>query len=251
MVFNSEEVARTAVKGGHNRLFEGHHLRLDLASAAKQHSTKHTVFVGNLPRDCEDEELRAHFESVAGPVHSVRVIRDEGHVNSKGIAYVRFEDQDGFEAALALHEQTKLHNRPLRVVRATKQGETPSRGGRGGHGGRGSRGGRGDRGGDRRGFRGQSDRDHGSRGRGGRGRGGDERGARGSGRGGRGASISETTSQSEKKFKKPKWDQAKRDARDAAKARGEKLTGEDGRSGKELAASFKRFRAKKKARFLH
>jgi hypothetical protein len=65
-------------------------------SSPQEHDTRHTVFVGGLPFNTEDEALREHFGQ-CGAIHSVRVIRDKRTGIGKGIAYVRFMvwDADG------------------------------------------------------------------------------------------------------------------------------------------------------------
>jgi nucleolar protein 12 len=51
-----------------------------------------TVFVGNLPLDIKEEELRNHFSSV-GNLVNVRVVRDKITHRGIGIGYVRFTDK--------------------------------------------------------------------------------------------------------------------------------------------------------------
>lgn len=53
-----------------------------------------TAFVGNMPLDIKEEELRAHFET-AGEIVNVRVVRDKTTRKGIGIGYVRFANKQG------------------------------------------------------------------------------------------------------------------------------------------------------------
>lgn len=98
------------------------------------------AFVGNLPLDVSDEELRAHF-SDCGDIVSVRVIRDPLTGVGKGIGFVRFADKGAVSTAVAM-AGVPLRDRPLRVTHSTADGSSGGSGGRDGGRGRG-RGGRG------------------------------------------------------------------------------------------------------------
>ena len=49
-----------------------------------------TAFVGNLPFNIEEEEVRSEFEQF-GPIRYVRLVRDSVTHNGKGFGYVCFE----------------------------------------------------------------------------------------------------------------------------------------------------------------
>lgn len=119
VVFADEEEARRALAANGRELHE-RHLRVDLAASAGQAAgyarAASSVFVGNLPFACDEEELRAHF-AACGRVASVRVVRDRETGLGKGFAYVSFEDPAALAAALLLDGRT-FQNRPLRVMRA-------------------------------------------------------------------------------------------------------------------------------------
>lgn len=53
-----------------------------------------TIFVGNLPLDVREEELRRHFAPV-GEIINVRVIKDKFTFKGIGIGYVRFANKAG------------------------------------------------------------------------------------------------------------------------------------------------------------
>lgn len=98
------------------------------------------AFVGNLPLDVSDEELRAHF-SDCGDIVSVRVIRDPLTGIGKGIGFVRFADKGAVSTAVAM-AGVPLRDRPLRVTHSSADASTRDSGGHDGGRGRG-RGGRG------------------------------------------------------------------------------------------------------------
>ena len=113
-----------------------------------------TVFVGNLPFDVEEDQLREVFAS-AGTVDRVRFAMAEDG-SFKGFAHVQFTDGDATDEAVKL-AGTDINGRAIRVDYApprNREGGPPSGGGRGGRGdgGRGGRGG--GRGGGGRGGRG-------------------------------------------------------------------------------------------------
>ena len=115
-----------------------------------------TVFVGNLPFDVEEEQLREVFAS-AGTVDRVRFAMAEDG-SFKGFAHVQFTDGDATDEAVKL-AGTDINGRAIRVDYApprNREGGAPASGGRGGRGDGGRGGGRGGggRGGGGRGGRG-------------------------------------------------------------------------------------------------
>ena len=48
-----------------------------------------SLFIGNLPLDIKEEELRSHFAPV-GEIVNVRVVRDRRTMKGIGIGYVRY-----------------------------------------------------------------------------------------------------------------------------------------------------------------
>lgn len=53
-----------------------------------------TIFVGNLPLDVREEEVRQHFLHL-GQIVNVRVVKDKQTFKGIGIGYVRFSDKEG------------------------------------------------------------------------------------------------------------------------------------------------------------
>ena len=110
------------------------------------------LFVGNLSLNTEERTLQDLFAQ-AGPVASVRVMRDMATGRARGFGFVEMETEEGATAAIDKFNQTELDGRRIAVNEARPQ--VPGGGGfnRGGGGGRG-----GDRGGDRGGGGGYGNR---------------------------------------------------------------------------------------------
>jgi nucleolin len=127
-----------------------------------------TVFVGNLPWDVTEEQMREIF-GAAGEISSVRFAMNQEDGTFRGFGHVSFYAGEDAEAAVKL-AGTQLSGRGIRVDYAPPRERKSFGGGEsGGGGGRG---------------RGRGDSSPG--GRGGRGGGGGGFGGRGGGRGGRG-----------------------------------------------------------------
>jgi len=99
----------------------GHLLRLDRAdsgSAFSKFDRKRSVFVGGLPREAQEDDVRQHFSQV-GPVKAVRIIRDKATFMCKGIGFVHFADRSHVVKAIQqLHQQPfGPLERPLRVTK--------------------------------------------------------------------------------------------------------------------------------------
>lgn len=135
------------------------------------------LFVGNLSFNTEERTLQDLFAQ-AGPVASVRVMRDMATGRARGFGFVEMESEDGARAAIERFNETELDGRRIAVNEARPQVSGGGGGQRfGGGGGGGNRSGGGGGGGFGGGGRGGRGGDFG----GGGGRGG--RGGRGSPRG--------------------------------------------------------------------
>jgi len=96
------------------------------------------IYVGNLPYNATEEELKQAFEGY-GRVDSARIIVDKYTDQSKGFGFVEMPDSGEAQAAIGGLDGKDMGGRPLRVNEARPKTE----GGRGGGGGdRGGRGGR-------------------------------------------------------------------------------------------------------------
>jgi RNA recognition motif-containing protein len=108
------------------------------------------LYVGNLPFDTSENDLETMFGQ-AGPVDSVRVVRDMATGRARGFAFVEMVNEGDAQKAIEQFHESQLGGRTLTVNEARPKPESggfgggQGRGGRGGHGG-----GRGGRGGGRR-----------------------------------------------------------------------------------------------------
>ena len=74
-----------------------------------------TLFLSNVPHDCEDAELRHWVESRGFPVYSLRVVRDLVAGTSPAFGYIALQDaQQEFDAIRHLDGQ-ELKGRTLQV----------------------------------------------------------------------------------------------------------------------------------------
>lgn len=105
------------------------------------------LYVGNLPFQTTEDELQTMFAQ-AGPVESVRVMRDQATGRARGFAFVEMGTDEAAQAAIDQFNQAQLGGRSLAVNEARPQAPRSFEGG--GGGGRGGRGGGGGGGGSRR-----------------------------------------------------------------------------------------------------
>jgi RNA recognition motif-containing protein len=98
------------------------------------------LYVGNLPFTTDEQTLEDLFAQ-AGPVGSVRVMRDQATGRARGFAFVEMGTEDGARAAIEKFHGTELGGRALTVNEARPQAAGAGRGrdfggGAGGGGGR-------------------------------------------------------------------------------------------------------------------
>ena len=102
------------------------------------------LFVGNLSFSTEESTLQDLF-SQAGPVESVRVMRDQATGRSRGFGFVEMATEDGARAAIEKFNETEVDGRRVAVNEARPPapggGRNFSGGGGGFGGGGGGRGG--------------------------------------------------------------------------------------------------------------
>ena len=104
------------------------------------------IYVGNLPFDSSEDQLRTLFEEF-GAVDKVSIITDRDTGQPRGFAFVEMTDDDAANKAIEALNGTSLGGRNLNINEARPKAERP-RGG-GGGGGRGFGGGGGYGGGGR------------------------------------------------------------------------------------------------------
>lgn len=91
------------------------------------------IYVGNLPYDATEEEVRALF-SQAGEVTTVTLINDRFSGQSKGFGFVEMADQASMQNAIQMFEGHAFKDRELKVniARPKEDRRPPFRGQRGG-----------------------------------------------------------------------------------------------------------------------
>jgi RNA recognition motif-containing protein len=93
------------------------------------------LFVGNLPYDATEEEIRSHFSS-AGNVLNVFIPIDRETGRKRGFAFVEFNDNAVAQEAIRLFNSQPFKGRPLAVNEArAREARPPMAGGAGGPGG--------------------------------------------------------------------------------------------------------------------
>ena len=84
-----------------------------------------TVFVGNLPYDCTEQQLRDVFES-CGPIRGVTLPRDKtGTGEGRGIAFITFDTLSGLRQALT-RDGDDIGGRMVKVKRSEAKSKTAS-----------------------------------------------------------------------------------------------------------------------------
>lgn len=120
VVMESEEEAKLAASKENATVFEGKHIRVDVAAADRRNDTKKSVFIGNLSLNIKDEAVWDFF-STCGPITNVRIVRDKKTTLGKGFGYVSFADKAAIELALQL-AGTDCGGRPIRIAKCMKEG---------------------------------------------------------------------------------------------------------------------------------
>lgn len=85
------------------------------------------LYVGNLSFRTEESTLEGLFAE-AGPVESVRLMRDKASGQSRGFAFVEMQTEEGAQAAIDRFNQQELEGRQLTVNEARPQPEYSSAG---------------------------------------------------------------------------------------------------------------------------
>ncbi len=96
------------------------------------------LYVGNLPFDTNESQLRALFQEGGRQVSDVKIITDRDTGRPRGFAFVEMASQADAEAAVSALNGREFGGRALTVNEAREQ--APRRSGGFGGGGRGRRG---------------------------------------------------------------------------------------------------------------
>ena len=75
------------------------------------------IYVGNLPFNATEDEVREKFEEF-GPVMSTNLISDRETGRPRGFGFVEMEDGEQAAAAIAAIDQTDMDGRKLNVNEA-------------------------------------------------------------------------------------------------------------------------------------
>lgn len=125
VVFREASSVQTAVAAMNNTVHGDRHIRVD-ASTPTLFEPSRSLFIGNLPFLCDEEELRQFFVGLLkrgdDAVEGVRIVRDQETLIGKGIAYVLLKDRDAVMAALSLPKTSLKYQKKfqLRVSQCTK-----------------------------------------------------------------------------------------------------------------------------------
>jgi RNA recognition motif-containing protein len=84
------------------------------------------IYVGNLPYNVTEEELREVF-SEFGEVSSVNVITDKYSGQSKGFGFVEMANNSEAEEAIKALNESSLKGRNIKVNQAKSRGKRPQR----------------------------------------------------------------------------------------------------------------------------
>jgi len=90
------------------------------------------IYIGNLAYKASEQDLESLF-SQFGPIQSINLVRDRFTEQSKGFAFIEFEQDDAVDQALTLNGQ-ELLGRPMRVNLAKEKSRTGGGSGSGGGG---------------------------------------------------------------------------------------------------------------------
>ncbi len=86
-----------------------------------------TIYVGNLPFNATEQDLRALFEE-HGAVESVKLINDRETGRPRGFGFVEMGSAEA-QAAIAALTGQQLGGRPLRINEAQERPQRPRQGG--------------------------------------------------------------------------------------------------------------------------
>ena len=121
VVFSSSKEAESCLDLN-GMLLHGRHLRIDRVEkkTITPLQNQHSVFVGNLPFDADEERVRLVF-STCGDIESIRIVRDSKSGVGKGFGFVLFTDRSGVMFACRQTKKLKMDGRLLRVTKCRSQ----------------------------------------------------------------------------------------------------------------------------------
>eukprot|EP00466_Bigelowiella_natans_P015526 jgi/Bigna1/67515/fgenesh1_pg.4_\ len=90
--FESADAAQKAVKKS-GELLLGKELKAEISNPPRKRMTDNTIFLGNLPFDVSEQEVRDYAEDGSSSIKGVRLVRDRTTQRFKGYAFIEFDDQ--------------------------------------------------------------------------------------------------------------------------------------------------------------
>ncbi len=84
------------------------------------------IYVGNIPRETSEKEIRAAFEQF-GEVSTITLIKDKFTNMLKGFGFVEMPNKEEADAAIKALDGTMFNGRPLSVNPAKPRTETHER----------------------------------------------------------------------------------------------------------------------------
>jgi len=112
--FESADAAQKAVKKS-GELLLGKELKAEISNPPRKRMTDNTIFLGNLPFDVSEQEVRDYAEDGSSSIKGVRLVRDRTTQRFKGYAFIEFDDQIMAKKFVKSKFGTQLRGRPVRV----------------------------------------------------------------------------------------------------------------------------------------
>ena len=84
------------------------------------------IYVGNIPRQASEDDLRPLFEPF-GKIMSVNIIKDKFSGEAKGFGFVEMDNDADAEKAIESLDNSDLQGRKLRVNQAKPRTDNPPR----------------------------------------------------------------------------------------------------------------------------
>eukprot|EP01119_Soliformovum_irregulare_P012682 TRINITY_DN3306_c0_g1_i2.p1 TRINITY_DN3306_c0_g1~~TRINITY_DN3306_c0_g1_i2.p1 ORF type:complete len:352 (+),score=110.15 TRINITY_DN3306_c0_g1_i2:51-1106(+) len=123
IVFESEESIPAALKMNQTQFLDKT-IRVD--TETRQETNPHlSIFLGNLPFDVTEEEVKKAFEP-CGTIQDIRLVRDSQTRKGKGFGFVTFEKVP--MARKALKQKIEIKGRDIRISPGGKQDKNDSKG---------------------------------------------------------------------------------------------------------------------------
>lgn len=124
----SEDVAAViekACKEMNMSLFKDRHIRVMRANYQRSGSRNQSLFIGNLPFDCSEEDVIRTFQEIAVKlgveIVGARVNRDGDTGMGRGIGFVTFNDSLGVQGCMNAEGDIKIGGRVIRMEPADKK----------------------------------------------------------------------------------------------------------------------------------